>query len=94
MPNQSKWDPELILRSWSTTAACHKLTDLALEFAVLDYLDTSRSLISLLNEHSPSFHVRVMYPKSLWLAWDISSWPEGEKSHVNETLHELAEKIL
>lgn len=88
----TKFDPEKILKSRDIYTVSRTLAALALEFAVLGELDTARDLVGLLNAHNPRYHLHLQHLQPLWFAWDITSWPMGEKEQVQESLDDLARK--
>lgn len=86
----TKFDQDEILETPDIYGVSNRLSALALEFAILGQLDTARDLVSLLNVHNPCYHRRYEYLDPLWFAWEITSWPSGEKERVKEPLDDIA----
>jgi hypothetical protein len=88
----TKFDPDKILKTRDVYTVSEKLSALALEFAVSGELDTARDLVGLLNVHNPCYHRHRENLPPLWFAWDITSWPTGEKERVKESLDDMAKE--
>jgi hypothetical protein len=82
----TKFNPGDVLNSSEVWDVSNKLSTLAVELAVVGYFDTARDLVSLLNTYYPLYPEHQKRLKPLWYAWDITSWPEGEKEKVKEPL--------
>jgi len=69
----TKFDLDIVLGIPLAYDVSNMLCYLVLEFAVLDYLDTARHLVSLLNVRNPCYHHYETYFQPLWFAWEITS---------------------
>ncbi len=63
--------------------------DFAAVFAVLDYLETTRELLGLVNKYAPLSREKSQdLFKLLSLIWHMTgTWPEGEKSHIRQSVN-------
>ncbi|KAF2030624.1 hypothetical protein EK21DRAFT_88747 [Setomelanomma holmii] len=65
-----------------------KISNLAIQFAVLGYTDTAANLISKLNKHN-WYHGQRAVIRSLHVLWDqIGRWPDGELDRVRQSIQD------
>jgi len=88
----TKFHPEEVLKHSRVYTVSMTLAELALESAVLGDLDTARDLVGLLNKYNPCYHLHSRTLKPLWFAWDLTSWPSGEKDRLEKPLSKVKDE--
>jgi len=84
-PGKLPFSRDDVLRS-SNQDVYHKISNLAIQLAILGYTDTASNLIGKLNKHD-WFHGLQTIIRPLNILWDqIGHWPDGEKDRIRESI--------
>lgn len=59
---------------------------------MLGHLDESRACVSLLNKYKPLFHKTSVSLNPLWMVWDTTAWPEGEREIVDRDIAKMRQQ--
>jgi hypothetical protein len=81
-----------VLRS-SNETLYGKISDLAIQFAILGYTDTASSLLGKVNKHD-WYHRRDGIVRPLHVLWDqINNWPHGELDRVKDSIQDGRRRV-
>jgi hypothetical protein len=85
LPYKPPFSRTQILQS-SNEDLYYKISNLAIQFAILGYTDTASNLIGKLNKHD-WYHGKHVSLRSLYQIWNqINHWPDGELDRVRKSV--------